>query len=100
MISGNGKILGRKRTGASAMEQRMLAKAVKRGALHGPAAVRRSGGVTRSSRTRSEQTKPRPIGRSVRFQGTSCSALSLQPGYQSAVVLNSLVQATRLPDRC
>ena len=29
-ISGNGKILGRKRTGASAMEQRMLAKAIKR----------------------------------------------------------------------
>ena len=29
-ISGNGKILGRKRTGATAMEQRMLAKAVKR----------------------------------------------------------------------
>ena len=29
-LSGNGKILGRKRTGASAMEQRMLAKAVKR----------------------------------------------------------------------
>jgi small subunit ribosomal protein S18 len=30
MISGNGKILTRKRTGASAMEQRMVAKAVKR----------------------------------------------------------------------
>ena len=30
MISGNGKILSRKRTGATAMEQRMLAKAVKR----------------------------------------------------------------------
>jgi small subunit ribosomal protein S18 len=30
MISGNGKILARKRTGASAMEQRMVAKAVKR----------------------------------------------------------------------
>ncbi len=30
MISGNGKILSRKRTGANAMEQRMLAKAVKR----------------------------------------------------------------------
>ena len=30
MISGNGKILSRKRTGASAMEQRMLAKAIKR----------------------------------------------------------------------
>jgi len=30
MISGNGKILSRKRTGASAMEQRMLTKAVKR----------------------------------------------------------------------
>ena len=30
IISGNGKILGRKRTGATAMEQRMLAKAVKR----------------------------------------------------------------------
>ena len=30
MVSGNGKILARKRTGASAMEQRMLAKAVKR----------------------------------------------------------------------
>jgi small subunit ribosomal protein S18 len=29
-ISGNGKILSRKRTGANAMEQRMLAKAVKR----------------------------------------------------------------------
>jgi small subunit ribosomal protein S18 len=29
-MSGNGKILGRKRTGANAMEQRMLAKAVKR----------------------------------------------------------------------
>jgi small subunit ribosomal protein S18 len=29
MISGNGKILSRKRTGASAMEQRMIAKAVK-----------------------------------------------------------------------
>ena len=29
-MSGNGKILGRKRTGATAMEQRMLAKAVKR----------------------------------------------------------------------
>ena len=30
MISGNGKILSRKRTGTSAMEQRMLAQAVKR----------------------------------------------------------------------
>ena len=30
MISANGKILSRKRTGASAMEQRMLAKAIKR----------------------------------------------------------------------
>ena len=29
MISGNGKILARKRTGANAMEQRMVAKAVK-----------------------------------------------------------------------
>ena len=29
-LSGNGKIQGRKRTGATAMEQRMLAKAVKR----------------------------------------------------------------------
>jgi small subunit ribosomal protein S18 len=29
MISGNGKILSRKRTGATAMEQRMLAKAIK-----------------------------------------------------------------------
>ena len=29
-MSGNGKILSRKRTGASAMEQRMLARAVKR----------------------------------------------------------------------
>ena len=30
VISGNGKILSRKRTGANAMEQRMLARAVKR----------------------------------------------------------------------
>lgn len=30
MVSGNGKILSRKRTGATAMEQRMLATAVKR----------------------------------------------------------------------
>jgi small subunit ribosomal protein S18 len=30
MISANGKILSRKRTGATAMEQRMLARAVKR----------------------------------------------------------------------
>jgi small subunit ribosomal protein S18 len=30
MVSGNGKILSRKRTGATAMEQRMLARAVKR----------------------------------------------------------------------
>jgi small subunit ribosomal protein S18 len=30
MISGNGKILSRKRTGATAMEQRMIASAVKR----------------------------------------------------------------------
>jgi small subunit ribosomal protein S18 len=30
MVSGNGKILSRKRTGATAMEQRMLAIAVKR----------------------------------------------------------------------
>ena len=30
MVSGNGKILSRKRTGANAMEQRMLARAVKR----------------------------------------------------------------------
>ena len=29
-MSGNGKILSRKRTGATAMEQRMLSKAVKR----------------------------------------------------------------------
>ena len=29
-MSGNGKILARKRTGATAMEQRMLSKAVKR----------------------------------------------------------------------
>jgi small subunit ribosomal protein S18 len=30
MISGNGKILSRKRTGATAMQQRMLARAIKR----------------------------------------------------------------------
>jgi small subunit ribosomal protein S18 len=30
MMSGNGKILSRKRTGATAMEQRMIARAVKR----------------------------------------------------------------------
>jgi len=30
MISGNGKILSRKRTSATAMEQRMLARAIKR----------------------------------------------------------------------
>jgi small subunit ribosomal protein S18 len=30
MVSGNGKISSRKRTGANAMEQRMLARAVKR----------------------------------------------------------------------
>ena len=30
MMSGNGKIQSRKRTGATAMEQRMIAKAVKR----------------------------------------------------------------------
>ncbi len=30
MISGNGKIQSRKRTGATAMEQRMIARAVKR----------------------------------------------------------------------
>ena len=30
MISQNGKILSRKRTGVNAMEQRMLARAVKR----------------------------------------------------------------------
>ena len=30
MMSGNGKIQSRKRTGANAMEQRMIAKAVKR----------------------------------------------------------------------
>ena len=30
MVSGNGKILSRKRTGANAMEQRMIARAVKR----------------------------------------------------------------------
>jgi small subunit ribosomal protein S18 len=30
MVSGNGKLLSRKRTGATAMEQRMIASAVKR----------------------------------------------------------------------
>lgn len=30
LLSGNGKMQGRKRTGANAMEQRMLARAVKR----------------------------------------------------------------------
>jgi small subunit ribosomal protein S18 len=30
LVSGNGKILSRKRTGATAMEQRMIARAVKR----------------------------------------------------------------------
>ena len=30
MLSGNGKILSRKRTGATAMEQRMLTRAIKR----------------------------------------------------------------------
>jgi small subunit ribosomal protein S18 len=30
MLSGNGKILSRKRTGANAMEQRMLSRAIKR----------------------------------------------------------------------
>jgi small subunit ribosomal protein S18 len=30
MVSGNGKLLSRKRTGANAMEQRMIARAVKR----------------------------------------------------------------------
>ena len=45
MVSGNGKISSRKRTGATAMEQRMLARAVKRAPLHGPAALRRRVGV-------------------------------------------------------
>ena len=44
MISGNGKILSRKRTGATAMEQRMLARAIKR-ARYGAAAVRYHGNV-------------------------------------------------------
>jgi small subunit ribosomal protein S18 len=35
MISGNGKILSRKRTGATAMEQRMIAAAVKRARMIG-----------------------------------------------------------------
>ena len=35
MISGNGKILSRKRTGATAMEQRMLARAIKRSRFMG-----------------------------------------------------------------
>jgi small subunit ribosomal protein S18 len=30
MVSGNGKILSRKRSGANAMEQRMIARAIKR----------------------------------------------------------------------
>jgi small subunit ribosomal protein S18 len=30
MLSGNGKILSRRRTGTNAMEQRMLASAIKR----------------------------------------------------------------------
>jgi small subunit ribosomal protein S18 len=30
LVSGNGKLLARKRTGANAMEQRMIARAVKR----------------------------------------------------------------------
>jgi len=30
LVSGNGKLLSRKRTGATAMEQRMIARAVKR----------------------------------------------------------------------
>ncbi len=35
MISGNGKILSRKRTGATAMEQRMLATAIKQARFMG-----------------------------------------------------------------
>ncbi len=35
MISGNGKILSRKRTGATAMEQRMVATAIKRSRFMG-----------------------------------------------------------------
>ena len=35
MISGNGKILSRKRTSATAMEQRMLSLAIKRGRYMG-----------------------------------------------------------------
>ncbi len=35
MVSGNGKILSRKRTSSSAMEQRMLAQAVKRARFMG-----------------------------------------------------------------
>lgn len=35
MLSGNGKILARKRTGATAMEQRMIAAAVKRSRFMG-----------------------------------------------------------------
>lgn len=35
MISGNGKILSRKRAGATAMEQRMLATAIKRARFMG-----------------------------------------------------------------
>ena len=35
MVSGNGKILSRKRTGATAMEQRMLARAIKRSRFMG-----------------------------------------------------------------
>ena len=35
MVGGNGKIQSRKRTGATAMEQRMIAKAVKRARFMG-----------------------------------------------------------------
>src|SRR5881409_1914522 len=49
MVSGNGKILSRKRTGANAMEQRMIARAVKR-ARYGAAAVCDVGDLGRAAR--------------------------------------------------
>jgi len=45
MVSGNGKILSRKRTGATAMEQRMVARSRQARPLHGPASVRQRGRV-------------------------------------------------------
>ena len=66
MVSGNGKILSRKRTGATAMEQRMIARAVKRAPLPGRRSPTSSAAKPMRFPADAQQSNKRPIHRADR----------------------------------